>query len=54
MKGGEQQVDADLLAALRRPRAVFGHVEVIAIRADAPFSGDPPEGRPGVLEEHDG
>jgi hypothetical protein len=43
MEGGERQADDEQLVVLRRLRAVFGHVEVIAIHVDTVGSDGTPE-----------
>jgi hypothetical protein len=53
MEDRERQVDAEQLAALRRLRAAFGHVEVLAIHADDKANSEQPAYGQGELEEHD-
>ena len=47
------RVDAEQLAALRRLRAAFGHVEVLAVHADDEANSEEPAYGQGELEEHD-
>ena len=51
--GRVPQVDPDQLAALRRLRAAFGFVEVLAVIDDEP-AGDSPPAQGGLFDQERG
>lgn len=53
MMGRVPQVDPDQLAALRRLRAAFGFVEVLAVIDDEPAS-DSPSAQGGLFHQESG